>query len=222
MRDRFDAPPYYVIEVNPRVSRSSALASKATGYPIARVAAKIAVGTAPGRDSQRRHPTHDRRLRAGARLLRGQDPALALRQVPLRRPPHRHADEGNRRGHGHRPLASRRRCRRPCARSRSAAARCSGRTRTGPRAPSRGPWSRPTSASGRSWPACAAASSRWTCRAERASTPGSRSACRTSCAMERRLLAEPLTRDLLYDAKRLGLLRRPDRDSGRPAAGAGA
>jgi carbamoyl-phosphate synthase large subunit len=36
--------PYYVIEVNPRVSRSSALASKATGYPIARVATKIAVG----------------------------------------------------------------------------------------------------------------------------------------------------------------------------------
>ena len=35
---------YYIIEVNPRVSRSSALASKATGYPIARVAAKIAVG----------------------------------------------------------------------------------------------------------------------------------------------------------------------------------
>ena len=41
------APPpmqYVVIEVNPRVSRSSALASKATGYPIARVAAKIAAG----------------------------------------------------------------------------------------------------------------------------------------------------------------------------------
>ncbi|TAK64041.1 MAG: carbamoyl-phosphate synthase large subunit, partial [Dehalococcoidia bacterium] len=37
-------PPYYVIEVNPRVSRSSALASKATGYPIARVASKIAIG----------------------------------------------------------------------------------------------------------------------------------------------------------------------------------
>src|SRR5579884_842197 len=35
---------YYVIEVNPRVSRSSALASKATGYPIARVSAKIALG----------------------------------------------------------------------------------------------------------------------------------------------------------------------------------
>lgn len=35
---------YYVIEVNPRVSRSSALASKATGYPIAKVAAKVALG----------------------------------------------------------------------------------------------------------------------------------------------------------------------------------
>jgi carbamoyl-phosphate synthase large subunit len=39
-----DSFTYYVIEVNPRVSRSSALASKATGYPIAKVAAKIALG----------------------------------------------------------------------------------------------------------------------------------------------------------------------------------
>ncbi len=39
-----DGPMYCVIEVNPRVSRSSALASKATGYPIARVAAKVALG----------------------------------------------------------------------------------------------------------------------------------------------------------------------------------
>ncbi len=39
-----DASEYAVIEVNPRVSRSSALASKATGYPIARVAAQIAIG----------------------------------------------------------------------------------------------------------------------------------------------------------------------------------
>ena len=39
-----DSNEYYIIEVNPRVSRSSALASKATGFPIARVAAKIAVG----------------------------------------------------------------------------------------------------------------------------------------------------------------------------------
>ena len=39
-----DSSEYAVIEVNPRVSRSSALASKATGYPIARVAAQIAIG----------------------------------------------------------------------------------------------------------------------------------------------------------------------------------
>ncbi len=41
---QINSSEYYVIEVNPRVSRSSALASKATGYPIARVAAKIAIG----------------------------------------------------------------------------------------------------------------------------------------------------------------------------------
>ncbi len=40
----FKGGDYRIIEVNPRVSRSSALASKATGYPIARVAAKIAIG----------------------------------------------------------------------------------------------------------------------------------------------------------------------------------
>ncbi|MCT4784141.1 MULTISPECIES: carbamoyl-phosphate synthase (glutamine-hydrolyzing) large subunit [Exiguobacterium] len=37
-------PTYYVIEVNPRVSRSSALASKATGYPIAKIATRLALG----------------------------------------------------------------------------------------------------------------------------------------------------------------------------------
>ena len=41
-----DSYQYYIIEVNPRVSRSSALASKATGYPIAKIAAKIAAGYA--------------------------------------------------------------------------------------------------------------------------------------------------------------------------------
>lgn len=41
-----DSDDYRVIEVNPRVSRSSALASKATGYPIAKVASKVAVGYA--------------------------------------------------------------------------------------------------------------------------------------------------------------------------------
>ncbi len=49
-----DSADYAVIEVNPRVSRSSALASKATGYPIARMAAKIAIGTAAGRTDEPR------------------------------------------------------------------------------------------------------------------------------------------------------------------------
>lgn len=39
-----DSKQYYLIEVNPRVSRSSALASKATGYPIAKIAAKLSLG----------------------------------------------------------------------------------------------------------------------------------------------------------------------------------
>ena len=45
-----------IIEMNPRVSRSSALASKATGFPIAKIAAKLAVGLHPGRNPQRHHP----------------------------------------------------------------------------------------------------------------------------------------------------------------------
>ena len=59
-----DSTEYAVIEVNPRVSRSSALASKATGYPIARVAAQIAIGGGLRRSrtwSPRRR--HRRRLR---------------------------------------------------------------------------------------------------------------------------------------------------------------
>ena len=44
-----------VIEMNPRVSRSSALASKATGFPIAKIAAKLAVGLHARRDPQRHH-----------------------------------------------------------------------------------------------------------------------------------------------------------------------
>ena len=39
-----DSEQYYVIEVNARLSRSSALASKATGYPLAYIAAKLALG----------------------------------------------------------------------------------------------------------------------------------------------------------------------------------
>ena len=77
-----------VIEMNPRVSRSSALASKATGFPIAKIAAKLAVGytldelrndITGGATPASFEPTH--------RLRRHQDPALHLREVPGRRRP---------------------------------------------------------------------------------------------------------------------------------------
>ena len=74
-----------VIEMNPRVSRSSALASKATGFPIAKIAAKLAVGYAleeidndiTGRTPASFEPTID--------YVVDQDPALRLREVPRRR-----------------------------------------------------------------------------------------------------------------------------------------
>jgi carbamoyl-phosphate synthase large subunit len=72
-----------VIEMNPRVSRSSALASKATGFPIAKIAAKLAVGYTLDELQQRHHRRRDAGLlRADHRLRRHQDPALHLREVP--------------------------------------------------------------------------------------------------------------------------------------------
>ena len=93
-----------VIEMNPRVSRSSALASKATGFPIAKIAAKLAVGytldelrndITGGATPACFEPTH--------RLRRHQDPALRVREVPGRRLAPDDADEVGRRGDGDRP-----------------------------------------------------------------------------------------------------------------------
>ena len=92
-----------VIEMNPRVSRSSALASKATGFPIARIGAKVAVGLPARRAAQRHHPHHTGVVRARARLRRGEDPPVRVREVPDRRSHAHHPDEVRRRGHGHRP-----------------------------------------------------------------------------------------------------------------------
>jgi carbamoyl-phosphate synthase large subunit len=75
-----------VIEMNPRVSRSSALASKATGFPIAKVAAKLAVGyTLDELDNDITGGATPASFRADHRLRRHQDPALRLREVPRRR-----------------------------------------------------------------------------------------------------------------------------------------
>ena len=89
-----------VIEMNPRVSRSSALASKATGFPIAKIAAKLAVGYTLDELENDITAANARLLRADHRLRRHQDPALRLREVPRRRAHAHHPDEVRRRGDG--------------------------------------------------------------------------------------------------------------------------
>ncbi len=92
---------FHVIEMNPRVSRSSALASKATGYPIAKIAAKLAVGYTL--DELKNDITRtSRRVRARHRLRRRQVAPLRVREVPRRRRDPRDADEERRRGDEHR------------------------------------------------------------------------------------------------------------------------
>ena len=124
-----DGCDYRVIEVNPRVSRSSALASKATGYPIARIAALIALGHRL-RDAE---PGDRRQLggvRASGRLRRREAPRWPFDKFPT-------ADRSlgvqmKATGEAMRSTAS---SDRPCSRrfarwSRAAAAGC-GRTRRG-------------------------------------------------------------------------------------------
>jgi carbamoyl-phosphate synthase large subunit len=92
-----------VIEMNPRVSRSSALASKATGFPIAKIAAKLAVGyTLDELDNDITkvtpasfEPTID--------YVVTKIPRFRLRKIPRRRAASDHGDEIRGRGHGHRP-----------------------------------------------------------------------------------------------------------------------
>jgi carbamoyl-phosphate synthase large subunit len=92
-----------IIEMNPRVSRSSALASKATGFPIAKVAAKLAVGytldevmneVTGGATPASFEPTID--------YCRHQGAALRVREIPAGERPADDADEVGRRGHGDR------------------------------------------------------------------------------------------------------------------------
>ena len=92
-----------VIEMNPRVSRSSALASKATGFPIAKVAAKLAVGytldeiandITGGATPASFEPTID--------YIVTKIPRFAFEKFPGAEPTPHHVDEIGRRGHGHR------------------------------------------------------------------------------------------------------------------------
>ena len=92
-----------IVEMNPRVSRSSALASKATGFPIAKIAAKLAVGYRLRRNQERHHAQDAGVLRADHRLRGRQNSALAVRKIPRRGAGAGHADEERRRSDGHRP-----------------------------------------------------------------------------------------------------------------------
>ena len=71
-----------VIEMNPRVSRSSALASKATGFPIAKIAAKLAVGYHSGRDPNDITREDAGLLRADDRLRRNKIPRFTFEKFP--------------------------------------------------------------------------------------------------------------------------------------------
>ena len=91
-----------VIEMNPRVSRSSALASKATGFPIAKIAARLAVGYTLQEIPNDITRAHAGELRADDRLLRREVAALRVREVPRRRRRPHDAHEVRRRGDGDR------------------------------------------------------------------------------------------------------------------------
>ncbi len=92
-----------VIEMNPRVSRSSALASKATGFPIAKIAAKVAIGYTLDEIPNDITQGDPGQLRADTRLRGGEGAAVRVREVPRRRPGADHAHEVGRRGDGDRP-----------------------------------------------------------------------------------------------------------------------
>ena len=89
--------------MNPRVSRSSALASKATGFPIAKIAAKLAIGYTLDELQNDITKVTPACVRADHRLCRHQDPALRLREISRRRAAADHLDEIGRRSDGDRP-----------------------------------------------------------------------------------------------------------------------
>ena len=92
-----------VIEMNPRVSRSSALASKATGFPIAKIAAKLAVGMTLDEIPNDITRKTSVLLRADHRLRGRQNSEVAIREISRQRHHAHHADEIRRRSDGHRP-----------------------------------------------------------------------------------------------------------------------
>ena len=198
-------PPYYVIEVNPRVSRSSALASKATGYPIARVAAKIAVGKTLDEIPNR----------VTGKTTAAFEPALDYVVVKIPRWPFDKFPLGDRRTGTQmkatgevmaidRTFEAALEQGRPLPRVRRPLAPLGGPRLARHRPPATTSASRPTSASGRSSPPCAAAPRSTSCARLSGIDPWFLHKLQGIVAMEQRLLAEPLTPDLMREAKRLG------------------
>ncbi len=97
-----DTGKYIVIEVNPRVSRSSALASKAAGYPIAKIAAKIAIGYNLDELSNYVTQTTSACFEPTLDYVVVKFPEMAFRQVQNCIEKARHTDEGHGRGNVHR------------------------------------------------------------------------------------------------------------------------
>ena len=91
-----------IIEMNPRVSRSSALASKATGFPIAKIAAELAVGYTLDEIPNDITRGHAGQLRAEHRLRRHEGAALGVREAARHEGDPRHTDAVRRRGDGDR------------------------------------------------------------------------------------------------------------------------
>ena len=110
-----------VIEMNPRVSRSSALASKATGLPHRQNRRQAGRRLHARRTQERHHPRDAREFRADHRLLRGEGAALHVREIPAGRPRADHADEERRRGDERSGARSRKHCKRRSARWKPAA-----------------------------------------------------------------------------------------------------
>ena len=218
-----------VIEMNPRVSRSSALASKATGFPIAKIAAKLAVGYTLDELSQRHHRRPDAGVvRADDRLRRHQGAALRLREVQAGRRSPDHADEVGRRSDGDRPhvpgIAAEGAARPRDRRRRLQPQDGRSRTRSATSSPIRAPSGCGTSPT-RSASACRSRS----CTATPRSIPGSsrrsrRSSTSSSCSTSARSTRFPpttcaaLKRKGFSDRRLAYLLKSTEADSARRAA----
>ena len=120
-----DSGEIRVIEMNPRVSRSSALASKATGYPIAKVAAKLAVGYTLDEIPNDLTGTTPASFEPTLDYVVVKIPRFAFEKFPGADTRARHADEVGRRDDGHRPHVPRG--------VREGEARARGRVRVAPR-----------------------------------------------------------------------------------------